>query len=323
MSRKFVAAFFSMLSGVVGVSLAFAADNAEPGAVPRVESPAVKVLLLGTGAGPPVRLNRYQTTTLVEAGGERFLFDCGRGVTLRLLQAKVPIASVSKLFLTHLHSDHSVDIPDLYLTGWVQGRRVPFQVWGPTGTRNMMTYIQKAFAYDIHVRRDVDEKIPKEGIVVESFDIAQGVVYEKNGVKVTAFLVDHAPVTPAFGYRVDYAGHSVVLSGDTKFSENLIKYAEKTDVLIHEAVNPEARRAQLAPGASPQQLETILAHHTSAEQAGTVFARVQPRLAVFSHIGDEDMLTPARKNYSGPLVTGEDLMTIAIGEQVEVKRFAQ
>jgi ribonuclease Z len=313
LSRTFLFSAFVWTLSTLG---AFAADAPPPPAT-------LRVILLGTGSGPPIRLDRYQTTTLVEAGGERLLFDCGRGVTVRLTQMKIPVGSVSKVFLTHLHSDHIVDLPDLYLSGWILGRTDPFEVRGPAGTEKMMRYLQKAFDYDIHVRGDVDEKHPKDGTKVVAKDIAQGVVYEKGGVKVTAFLVDHGPVKPAYGYRVDYAGHSVVLSGDTNFSENLIKYAQNADVLIHEAINPDVRRSRRVGNESAEQVEAIIAHHTSAEQAGIVFARVKPRLAVFSHIANDDLITGARKHYAGSLESGEDLMTIEIGNEVAVKRFTR
>src|SRR4030095_15292310 len=113
-------------------------------------------------------------------------------------------------------SDHIVSLPELYLYPWPAGRKVPLQVWGPHGTRAMMNHLQEAFAFDIHIRRDVDERFSAEGIKVIATDIREGVIHEANGVKVTAFLVDHGPVKPAFGYRVDYRGRSVVMSGDTK-----------------------------------------------------------------------------------------------------------
>src|SRR6266850_402014 len=174
--------------------------QSQPEGKPEVPSKSIKVTLLGTAAGPPVRLNRYQMSTLVEAGGETLLFDCGRGTTLRLTEAGVPLAGVSKLFITHLHSDHIVDIPDLYLSGWVSRnqRKQSIEVWGPAGTRSMMDYLQKAFAFDIHIRRDVDEHFSDEGIQVISHDVQEGIVYEHDGVKVTAFLVDHGPVKPAY-----------------------------------------------------------------------------------------------------------------------------
>src|ERR671913_752553 len=240
-----------------------------------VPADGLRVILLGTGVGPPVNLVQYGASTLIEAGGTRLLFDCGRGATFRLTEAGIPLGSVTRLFLTHLHSDHVVQIPDLLLAGWVvgPGRTTPLEVWGPQGSQEMMAGIEKAFSYDIRMRRDVDERFPAAGIAVRSRDIGEGVVFDEGGLKVTAFLVDHEPVVPALGYRVDYRGRSVVLSGDTKVSENLIRVARGADVLVHEAIDPVAARATPR---SPALTELIIAHHTSGEQAGQVFARVNP-----------------------------------------------
>jgi ribonuclease Z len=180
----------------------------------------LKVTLLGTGSPIPV-IDRFGPSTLVEAGPEKLLIDCGRGASLRLWQRHVPLGAVTAVFLTHLHSDHVVGIPDLWLTGWLPppfGHRTgAFQIWGPTGTKELMANLQKAFAADIQFR--IADGIPQLGIAILAHDITQGLVYEKNGVKVTAFEVDHATAKPAFGYRIDYGGHSVVLSGDTRLSE--------------------------------------------------------------------------------------------------------
>jgi ribonuclease Z len=292
---------------------------ARGGAAVQAASPDhLKVVLLGTAVGPTVNLEQFGASTLVEAGGLRLLFDCGRGATLRLAQVGVPIGSISRLFLTHLHSDHVIQIPDLLLTGWVGGTRtIPLVVWGPAGTREMMAHMQETFAFDIHMRRDVDEKAPADGIKVVSHDITQGVVFDDQGVKVTAFLVDHGPVSPAFGYRVDYRGHSVVLSGDTRVSENLIRFAEGVDVLVHEVVDPDVIRARGRGYA-----EAIIAHHTTPEQAGEVFARVKPRLAVYSHApGTESVIAKTRTTYAGPLQGAEDMLTIDIGDQINVSHF--
>jgi ribonuclease Z len=251
-------------------------------AIQSTSSDNLKVILLGTGVGPPVNLQQYGASTLIEAGSMRLLFDCGRGATLRLAQVGVPLGSISRLFLTHLHSDHVVQIPDLLLTGWVGGgRKIPLEVWGPEGTRDMMDHLQQAFAFDIHMRRDVDEKAAGDGIKVLSHDIKQGIVFDQEGVKVTAFLVDHSPVTPAFGYRVDYRGRSVVLSGDTRVSENLLRFAEGVDVLVHEVLDADTAQGYFPN--NPKIAEAILAKHTTPEQAGLLFARVKPRLAVYSH----------------------------------------
>jgi ribonuclease Z len=185
----------------------------------------------------------------------------------------------------------------------------------------MMEHLQKAFDFDIRIRRDIDEKFVKEGIEVSSTDIREGVIFKDAGVTVTAFHVDHRPIEPAFGYRVDYAGRSVAMSGDTRFSENLITHAKGADLLIHEAIDPADVRARLSKAAAtPAEIDNIVAHHITAEEAGVVFARVKPRLAVYAHISDADLITPARKSYSGPLEAGEDLMVIDIGDRVTVRR---
>jgi ribonuclease Z len=287
-------------------------------------SQTLKVTLLGTGYPRPV-MERFGPSILVEAGQEKLLFDCGRGATQRLYQLHVPFSEMTALFLTHLHSDHIVGIPDFYLTGWIFGRSTPLRVWGPAGTVAMMSHLEQAYEFDIHVRRDVDEKLPAQGVVVVAKDIEEGVVYQHDDLKVTAFVVDHAPVKPAFGYRVDYAGHSVVLSGDTRFNENLIRFAQGTDVLIHEVLDPEAYRAS-DHLYSDEQKQRVIDHHTTPEQAGTVFSRVKPRLAVYSHVvpfDAQDLVAHTRKTYSGPLEVGEDLMSIEIGDQIKVNRAAK
>jgi len=282
----------------------------------------LKVILLGSGAGPRVDLQQFGPSILVEAGVERFLFDCGRGSTLRMTQLGISHGSISRLFLTHLHSDHVIQIPDLLLTGWVGGgRKIPLEVWGPEGTTDMMDHLQQAFAFDIHMRRDIDEKVPGGGIQVISHDITEGIVFDKAGIKVTAFIVDHSPVKPAFGYRVDYRGHSVVLSGDTRVSDNLIRFAKGADVIVHEVLDAETV-TNWFPN-NPQLVAAILAKHTTPEQAGEIFARIKPRLAVYSHAPNaERVITQTKKTYSGPLQGAEDLLTIEIGERIQILHFA-
>ena len=283
-------------------------------------SQTFKVTLLGTGSPQP-RMDRFGPSILVEAGGKKLLFDCGRGSAQRIEQLKIPFTEMDALFLTHLHSDHTVGIPDLWLTGWARGRKVPFQVWGPAGTKEMMSHLEEAFQFDIRIRQE-DDKLPAQGVAVTAKDIEQGVVYDNSGIKVTAFAVDHGMVKPALGYRIDFAGHSVVLSGDTRPSENLIHFSAGTDVLIHEVIDPQAFRAK-NPLVSAERFQAIAGHHTTAEQAGTIFSRVKPKLAVYSHIvpGDApDLVSLTRKTYAGPLEVGEDLMSLEIAEDVLVHR---
>ena len=313
-----------LLAGSIGAGIVRSATPALLSAgAQSTAARTLKVTLLGTAAGPPVYLDRYEAGTLIEAGDQKLLFDCGRGVTFRLVQAGINLAQVSRLFLTHLHSDHVIGIPDLYLTPWSAGtaRQQRFEVWGPVGTADMMNYLQKAFIFDIHIRRDVDEKFSSEGIAVSSHDVKEGKIFDQDGVSVTSFFVEHGPVKPALGYRVDYGGHSVVLSGDTRASENLIRHSQGVDLLIHETMDGDAFRAN--PGnRTREQVENIIAHHTTPQEAGAIFSRVKPKLAVYSHIlgKDADLIAATRKTYSGPVEVGEDLMTIDIGDRVEVQR---
>jgi ribonuclease Z len=292
---------------------------------------ALKVVLIGTSGGPTFSANRLGISTLVVAGPERLLFDAGRSMTTGMSRLGINPADVTKVFLTHLHSDHIVSLPELLLFPWAsQGRAIPLQVWGPGGTRAMMDHLQQAFSFDIHIRRDVDEKFTADGIKVVATDIQPGVVYDVAGVRVTSFLVDHAPVVPAFGYRVDYRGHSVVVSGDTRPSDNLVKIAQGTDVLIHEAgrwkEDPvlQGPLTEILPGslATRGTVKTIAAHHTDGVEAGRVFERVKPKLAVFSHYNVDAAATLklVRQTYAGPVEFGEDLMTLEIGERVTVSR---
>jgi ribonuclease Z len=280
----------------------------------------IRVTLLGTGTPGPV-MNRFGPSTLVEAGGEKFVFDAGRGAMQRLFQ--LGIRFVEKLLLTHLHSDHVVGLPDLWLTGWILGRAAPLKVWGPPGTKRMMSCLEEAFEFDLSLRTEY----PRNGAAVLAEDFSEGVVYEKNGVKITAFDVNHGDVKPAFGCRIDFAGRSVVLSGDTGFSENLIRFAHGAAVLILNVIIPEAFRAH-STYHSPEQIDKIIPLHTTPEQAAEIFTCVKPKLALYSHISpptatanDLNLLT--RKTYAGPLEVGEDLMTIDVGEKVKVRRFGR
>src|SRR5262245_20901791 len=204
-----------------------------------------KVTLLGTGAPPP-RLDRFGPSTLIEAGDQKLLIDAGRGAAIRLYQLNIPLGRLDALLLTHYHSDHVSGIPDVWLTGWLTshyGTRItPFRVIGPPGAKALMENLERAYALDIKIRI-ADEKLPPAGVAVavEEFD-RDGVIFEKGGMKVIAFEVDHGDVIkPAYGYRIEYSGRTAVISGDTRYNENVIKYSTGADLLVHEvaAARPE------------------------------------------------------------------------------------
>lgn len=290
-----------------------------PGRPLPAEPPAIRVTLLGTGTPAPL-MARFGPSILVEAGREKLVVDAGRGAYQRLWQLGVPYSDITAVLLTHLHSDHVVGLPDLWLSGWLVSRaEKPLELWGPTGTAEMASHLEAAFAFDRAIRVS-DDRAREPGGHIVAHDIGEQVVFERNGVRVVAFLVDHGVVKPALGYRVDYGGHSVVLSGDTRPSPTLIRVARGTDLLIHEVAF--AADDSLAANA---QLRGIIAHHSTPSQAGEVLTKVHPKLAVFSHIvirggaSTADIVRLARTTYDGPLVVGIDLMRFYIGRDVTVQ----
>ncbi|HTS25157.1 MAG TPA: MBL fold metallo-hydrolase [Bryobacteraceae bacterium] len=210
---------------------------------------------------------------------------------------------------------------------WGARGNTPLSVWGPgeatdqpAGTNDLTTMVAGAFATNTHIRRDLVEHPPGGGIQFQTTEItSEGVVYQNNGVKVTAFLVDHGVVKPAFGYRVDYQGHSVVFSGDTTYTPNQVKNAQGADVLVHEVL--------LSPPNATPANDAILSYHSTPEQAANTFSQVAPKLAVYTHIvdqtgaGTQGIINRTRAaGYSGPLWVGQDLDLIEIGDTVAVLR---
>ena len=218
----------------------------------------------------------------------------------------------------------------MWLTGWLESyfgtRKTPYRVIGPTGARQLIENLERAYASDIKIRV-ADEKLPLSGIAtdVTEFD-RDGMVYEQGGVKVIAFEVDHGDVIkPCYGYRFEYGGRAAVFSSDTRYNQNVIKHGAGADLLVHEVASA---RPELMNEAYVQR---IIGHHTTPREAGLVFAQTKPKLAVYTHIvqlGSErippptidDIIAETRTTYGGPLAVGEDLMAFEIGETVLVRR---
>jgi ribonuclease Z len=287
-----------------------------------------RVTLLGTGVPIPSP-DRFGPCTLVEAGSQKFLIDAGRGATIRLYQLNIPIGQINVQFLTHYHSDHTSGLPDLWLTGWLSshfgGRSSPYKVVGPTGAKRLMQNLQAAYADDIKIRI-ADERLPLSGISTEvaEFD-RDGAVYEKDGVKITAFEVDHGDVIkPCYGYRFEYGGRAAVFSSDTRYNRNVISNGKGADLLVHEVA---MARPELM---NEPYIQRILGHHTTPFECGRVFAETKPKLAALTHLvllASQDVPPPTvdeivadiRQSYVGPLQVGDDLMSFNIGDTVVVE----
>ena len=240
----------------------------------------LRVTFLGTGAPRP-SFDRYGPIALVEAGPQRILVDPGPGLRERLLQAGSFefFTGLDHVLVSHLHFDHTVSLPDLWLTGWLYGRRTPLVVEGPVGTQAMMRHVEQAFSWDVAYREAVG--VPSAGVAIEARDVTPGVVFERDGLTVTAFEVEHMPIDvktrkrlpfegQTLGFRFDYHGHSLVLSGDTRPSENLVTHARGVDVLVHEVQVPspdETDEAKLA--------NVSLSVHTEPKDAAGIFTRAQ------------------------------------------------
>ncbi len=270
-------------------------------------APAMQVVLLGTGFPRPDP-ERAGPATAVVVGGKVFVVDAGRGVVLRLAAAELPLKSVRAVFLTHLHSDHTAGLPDLFNTSWQFGRYAPFELYGPKGTKKLASAMLKFFADDIHIRRDLMEKHPGAGATINTHIVREGVVYQDENVKVTAFTVDHKPVEPAFGYRFDSGGRSVVISGDTRPSDNLVRFAQGADVLVHEAILPE----YLDSVDQPDVAHRLKSYHTTPEEAGQIAQRAGVKLLVLTHLvpgkDEEAFRERAARHFKGRIVVGRDLM---------------
>ena len=267
------------------------------------------VVLLGTGMPRPDPEASGPATAIV-VGARVFLVDAGPGVERRLAAAHLPIDGVTALFVTHLHSDHTLGYPDLIFTSWVMGRTNPLAAYGPHGLRAMTDHILGAWAEDIDVRTNGLEKRTPGGYRVDVHEISPGVVYDSAGVRVTAFAVEHGTWREAYGYRFDTPGRSAVISGDTKPSESLVRAAAGADVLVHE-VYPAARMAANATESTPWPTY-MREFHTSDVELGQLAARIRPKLLILSHIirrgaTDEELLAGVRKSYDGRVVVGHDL----------------
>jgi ribonuclease Z len=282
----------------------------------------MKVTLLGTGT-PILNIHRFGMSTLVEAGGQLLLFDAGRGVAIRLHQAKVLLRDLTAVFITHLHSDNLTGLPDLYATAPLViggSRTVPLDIWGSQGVAQVARGIELMLTDNSRIRLMAKELVP-EATTMSTHELpaAGGTVYDQGGVKVTASLVKHGHATPAYGYRIDEGEHAVVLSGDTTYAPNVIRHAQGVELLVHCVAIGSRRLEAAAPDFVQRYYDTL----ANPEMVGRILQETRPRLAVFSHISlysrgeiprpsPDELTSRVRAVYDGPFVIGEDLMAFAI-----------
>jgi ribonuclease Z len=288
------------------------AQRVFPGGPPFPFSDSAIVIPLGTGTPVP-NPDRSGPATAVVVGRRVFLFDAGAGVMRRVAAAGLPIDGVTAAFITHLHSDHTLGLPDLILTSWVMGRSTPMRVHGPPGLRRMTDHLLAAWAEDTVVRVKGLERGRPGGYRVDAREITGGVVHDSAGVKITAIRVPHGEWEYAFAYRVDAAGRSIVISGDTRPSEALTRAAADVDILVHE-VYPESRIAtEHRPGGElwPRYLREV---HTSDVELGRLAATAKPRLLLLTHMlfmgaTEQEVLDGIRRGgFTGRVVVARDLV---------------
>jgi ribonuclease BN (tRNA processing enzyme) len=296
--------FAAALAGLVAIAL------------PTHAAESAKVIILGSGTPIPDPSSSGPCVAVV-FNGQAYLFDAGAGVVRQAQAAAekfgieaLDATHLTRLFITHLHSDHTLGYPDLILTPWVVGRREPLEVYGPRGTAAMTDHLKQAYAADIQVRTDGMEGLNDAGLMVNVHEIdGAGVVYKDANVTVRSIVVKHGSWPQAFGYAIDAGGRRIVISGDTRPTQTIVDACNGCDVLVHEVYSED--RFNLVFGQSRGQYHRSF--HTSTRELAELAAKAKPKLLVLYHelyFGDPrevDLVKEIRRIYSGSVVEGRDL----------------
>ena len=300
----------------------FVAATAAALAVPpwrRRQAARTRLILLGTGGGPRPKKDRRSAAQVIIVNDQLYVVDCGDGVASQLAQAGLSLARLRHVFITHHHSDHNADYGNLLLLAWGSGLTTRVDAWGPPPIAQITRSFWEMSAYDMDVRIK-DEALPPLVPLIHVHELSgPGAVMKDNHVTVTSALVVHPLVTPAYAYRFDTADRSIVISGDTAPSDNLIALARGADVLIHEAMYlPAVERLVARFPHSTGLRKHLLDSHTTAEDCGRVAAAAGVKTLVLSHFVPSDdpqvteqmWLEAARTHFGGRIVVGKDLMEI-------------
>jgi len=274
--------------------------------------------LLGTAGGPTPKAGRSAPAQAVVVGDRIYLVDCGDGVARQLALAQLPIRELRAIFITHQHSDHNAGYGPLWLLGWTAGLST-VDAYGPPPLERMTRLLFEAYAFDIETRIADEGRAPLAPLVRPHEITEGGEIFKDDRVKVTAAVNRHPPIAHSFAYRFDTADRSIVISGDTNYSEAVIALAKGADVLVHEALYRPYFERPDAPQA-PSVRQHIVASHTDVEDIGRVAAAAGVKQLVLSHfvpsdppdaVSDEQWLAGVKKHYSGRVVLGRDLMEVA------------
>jgi ribonuclease BN (tRNA processing enzyme) len=281
--------------------------------------PKTRLILLGTGGGPRPRKQSSGSSQVVIANGAAYVVDCGDGVARQLVFADVALPTLRHVFITHQHSDHTADYGNLIWLAWTAGLDTRVDTWGPAPLARMTDLFFEMNAADIEARMAAEGRVPLAPLVKPHELSEGGVVMKDENLTVTAALVDHPPLVPAFAYRFDAPDRSLVISGDTRRSENLVELARRADVLVHSALYlPALDRLIARVGAAPRLRESILALQAPVEDAARVAQDAGVKMLVLSHLIPADdpevteamWLDAAREHFRGSIVVGKDLMEI-------------
>jgi len=275
----------------------------------------MQVALLGTGC-PQVHTRRYGPASLVRHGEKHFLIDCGSGVTQRLVGAGTSGAALDALLLTHLHSDHLVDLYQLIVSSWHQGRDRPQRIFGPRGTKAFAKATMAAWQSERELRIQWECRPSTAALELEVVEFEEGTVWQADDLRISAFLVDHRPVEPAFGFLFETDECRIAFSGDTTVCDNLVRAAQGVDLLVHECFIHQEMLARRG-GRSDQGLANVAAYHTPSSAVGKVASRAGERMLLLNHFVPVDfdraaLLAQVRADYAGPVIIGEDLLTVDV-----------
>jgi ribonuclease BN (tRNA processing enzyme) len=278
-----------------------------------------RLILLGTGGGPRPRKASSASAQVIISNNRAYVIDCGNGVARQLVFADVPLPTLRHIFVTHQHSDHNADYGNLIWLAWAAGLSTRVDTWGPPPLAQMTKLFFEMNAYDIDTRIRNEGRVPLVPLVHVHELHDGGAVMRDENVRVTAALVHHPPVVPAFAYRFDGADRSIVISGDTTPSDNLVKLATGADVLVHAVLYVPAvdRLVARVPNATALKA-SIIAHQTSAEDAGRVAQEAGVKILVLSHlvpaddpdVTDQMWIDAARTHFRGSVIVGKDLLEI-------------